>query len=218
MDAQALIAALAAQGGRLLPIGEGDLRILGPPGQDAAMRDAVHAHKVELLQLIEERKASHATRPTDPPVADPPSVGSSRETRFHLASDEASLYREFTAIRNVVYDCVMPVLDPSVWKVLTYLIRRIDGWAAHRQEGSDTISVPQIMKGTNQSRNTIKAALRDLAAWELITNTAEQRTNGATKAPTIRLTLPKSVEEWEGRLSNFDTQCLSKFDRGGVKD
>lgn len=71
----------------------------------------------------------------------------------------------FSQIPNVVYDYWMQRLKPTEFMVLSCLCRKIFGW----HKTSDTISLNQLIKATNLSKNSILAAIKELVSHGLVT-------------------------------------------------
>lgn len=63
-----------------------------------------------------------------------------------------------TAISNDVLDYVMPHLSGNAWKVLSFIIRKTDGW----KKEADKIAYSQISSGCGITNTTIKRALDEL--------------------------------------------------------
>lgn len=192
--ARAVYEEVIRRGGTLARAGPAKLAIDGDPASDPAILAALTEHKAELLRLIDEREGTDATRPTTRAHASL-TGGSGRraphEVGYHLDAAGGRFYQEFTAIRNVVFDEIMPALDPSAWMVLCLLIRLIDGYSDHRITGSGTVSVARIMEGTGLTRNTVKGALAALAGGGHIALQMRRRDRSATADPSITLTIPR---------------------------
>ena len=63
-----------------------------------------------------------------------------------------------TQIENSLIDYVMPVLEPSAWVAICFIIRKTRGW----QKESDKLSLTQLEKGTGLSRGTVIKVVQSL--------------------------------------------------------
>ncbi|MBW8034861.1 MAG: replication protein [Planctomycetes bacterium] len=88
---------------------------------------------------------------------------------------------KYTTFENQIIDWVMPLCRPhSVWKVVTFVIRKTIGW--HKEE--DEISFSQIMQGTGiASRGTTDKAIKKAIDLGFIKRKAKGKRASSTKGP-----------------------------------
>ena len=130
--------------------------------------------------------------PARPAVADdtprtPPS-GTESDGRIPVATGQPA---PFTITVNAVYDELLPELGDSAWKILTYLMRHIDGEPRHRATRSAVFPVSAIVDGTRKSRNTVLADLGLLAELGAITWQDLPRRGNSPSAVRIELRTPR---------------------------
>ncbi len=98
----------------------------------------------------------------------------------------------FTKIPNVVLDHWLSNLTPHTSVVLLFICRKTFGYQG--KNGKDNISLSQITKGTNMSKNSVLKSIKILESELLIKRTANKSRSGDKDSNTYEIFIHKEEE------------------------